>query len=447
LWGQQTFKVSKSQYINREGMFAGSACPDTDSPSSKEGPWCSTTSQANCAIPSTVSPSESPSTKPSTSPSVLPSTSPSESPSTKPSTSPSESPSAKPSTSPSESPSTLDSTDVWRILFTGLDANFTAISDTELLLKYDIGKNPTSNGSAAGRYKTKLYEKDCSTEVSTSGAGPLLFNLTDNGRIIKSPANNTFDEIKLLYNVNKTAIASSSVWNSTAKEIEVCQVIQLIEDSAMLGKMVIVEAKRVVSIEFDLDVNISLGVGMGEGTVDLASGYTSVDDYVTAYKCNENFDQDDTPLVPNEMLSVCIESNSTDVEIKEIETMTLTQVGASNLPIIVNSTISSPQITGNTVVSSIKQVVFTRVPINLFTFANDQSIDVEGKVVMQLDGSSARRLQANSGTGGTEAAAFAVRVTLQPKAALVDGVELHSSASIASRAFISLGVTLALTAW
>jgi len=122
-------------------------------------------------------------------------------------------------------------------------------------------------------------------------------------------------------------------------------------------------------------------------------------------------------------------------------------VGVLNLPIIVNSIISSPQITGNTIVSSIKQVVSTRVPINVFNFANDQSIDIEGKVVMQLDGSSARRLQANSGTEGGKAASFDVRVTLQPKAALVDGVELHSSASIASRAFISLGVALALVAW
>ena len=122
-------------------------------------------------------------------------------------------------------------------------------------------------------------------------------------------------------------------------------------------------------------------------------------------------------------------------------------MGVLNLPIIVNSIISSPQITGNTIVSSIKQVVSTRVPINVFNFANDQSIDVEGKVVMQLDGSSARRLQANSGTEGAKAAAFSVRVTLQPKAALVDGVELHSSASIASRAFISLGVVLVLVAW
>ena len=210
---------------------------------------------------------------------------------------------------------------MWQIVFAGLNANFAANSETELSLKYDIGRNPSSNGSATGRYKTKLYEKNYITELTTSGAGPLLFNLTDNGRIIKSPTNDTFDEINLLYNVNKAMIAMSSVWNSTAKEIEVCQEIQLIEYSANLGEMVIFEAKRIVSIEFNLDVNISLGVDLGEGTVELASGTTGVDDYVTAYKCNENFDQDDSPLKPNEKLLVCIESNSTDVEIKEIETM------------------------------------------------------------------------------------------------------------------------------
>ena len=97
--------------------------------------------------------------------------------------------------------------------------------------------------------------------------------------------------------------------------------------------------------------------------------------------------------------------------------------------------------------SPIKQVVSTRVPINVFTFTNDQYIDVEGNVVMQLDGSSARRLQANSETGGAKTTAFDVKVTLLPRAAPVDGVELRSSASIASRAFISLGVALALAGW
>ena len=54
--------------------------------------------------------------------------------------------------------------------------------------------------------------------------------------------------------------------------------------------MVIVEAKRVVSIKFNLDMNILLGVDLGEGTVELASGTTSVNDYITAYNCNKDLD-------------------------------------------------------------------------------------------------------------------------------------------------------------
>ena len=122
---------------------------------------------------------------------------------------------------PEAAPMDPGSTDVWQIVFAGLDANLTTSSDTELSPKFDIGKNPTSKGSAASRYKTKLHDKDCITELSTSGAGPFLFNLTDNRRIAKSLANDTFDEIRLMYNVNKTLIAVRSVWSSTAKEIEV----------------------------------------------------------------------------------------------------------------------------------------------------------------------------------------------------------------------------------
>merc|ERR1719491_1266872 len=426
-WGQN-YNI-KNNYLE---MFSGSGCP-SQSALSSESPWCSTTSQDTCGMPST-SPSKSPSAKPSTSPSAHPSTSPSESPST------------KPSTSSRKSPSIPGSMDMWQIILTSLEANFTANSETELLLKYDIGKDATSDGSAVLLYRTKLYQKDCITELPTSGAGPLLFNLTDNGRITKSPANDTFDELRLMYNVNKTLIASSPVWNSTANKIEVCQEVHLIEDSAILGQMSVVKDQRDVVIEFNLDVNISLGVGLGEVTSVLASTATGVDDYITAYKCDDNFDQDDSPLVPNEILSVCIESNSIDVEINEIKTMTLIQ-GATNLPIILNSLMSSPRITGNTIVSPIKQVVSTLVPFNLITFAKGQSMAVEGKVVMQLVESSARRLQNNFGTGSVKAAAFAVDVILQPKAALADGVELHSSASMASRAFILLGVALAFVVW
>ena len=148
-----------------------------------------------------------------------------------------------------------------------------------------------------------------------------FFNLTDNGRINKSPANSTFDAIVLMYNMNKTMIASNSVWNSTTKETNICQEVQLIDKSAALGELVIVEDKQVVTIKFDLSANFTLDVDLQEGALTSASGATGVDDYVTAYKCNENFVADASPLVPNGELFVCINSSSTDVEIREIETM------------------------------------------------------------------------------------------------------------------------------
>ena len=225
-----------------------------------------------------------------------------------------------PSTTTTLPPPPTTTEDVWQIVFTGLDANFTATSRTELSLKFDIGRNPTSNGSTAGRYNTMLYEKDCATEIATSGTGPLLFSLTDNGRISKSPANPTFDAIDLLYDVNKTMIAASSVWNSTTNEIEICQEVQLIEQSSTL-EMVIVEDKRVITINFDLSASFDLGVDLEEAALTSANTTTDVQDYVTAYKCDDSFAEDNSLLVANDELFVCIESSSDDVEIGDIQTM------------------------------------------------------------------------------------------------------------------------------
>ena len=190
-----------------------------------------------------------------------------------------------------------------------------------MTLRYDIGKNPPSDGSTTGRYKTILYEKDCTTEINTSGSGPLLFSLTDNGRITKSPADPIFDSVDLLYDVNKTMIATSSVWNATTDEVELCQVVQLIEQSSTLGEMVIQEDERIVTIKFDLTADFDVNIDLDEAALTSANGTTDVGDYISAFKCDENFEQDGSPLVANDELYICIESSSTDIEISEIETM------------------------------------------------------------------------------------------------------------------------------
>jgi len=352
---------------------------------------------------------------------------------------------AAPSKSPTNNPT--ESKDVWQISFTGVDANFTATSATELSLQFDIGKNPPSDNSTTGRYNTTLYEKDCTTELATSGPGPLLFTLTDNGRIPKTPANFTFDAIELLYNVNKTMIATSSVWNSTTNEIEICQVVQLIEQSSTY-EMVIIEEKRVITINFDLSVSFDLEVELEEGAITSANTTTNVQDYVAAYKCDANYAEDNSPLIANNELFVCIESSSVDVEIGDIQTMTIKQ-GATDLPVIASVAVAYTEITEKIFVSAIKQVVMTRVPSNIISFAPGQVIDIDGSVTMQLVGSSGRMLQTASNTGGTEAAtaSFDIKVALQPEATREDVLALNSATSFASKTCVAFGVVLALAVW
>eukprot|EP00584_Thalassiosira_punctigera_P004481 CAMPEP_0172537550 /NCGR_PEP_ID=MMETSP1067-20121228/9126_1 /TAXON_ID=265564 ORGANISM="Thalassiosira punctigera, Strain Tpunct2005C2" /NCGR_SAMPLE_ID=MMETSP1067 /ASSEMBLY_ACC=CAM_ASM_000444 /LENGTH=747 /DNA_ID=CAMNT_0013322875 /DNA_START=146 /DNA_END=2386 /DNA_ORIENTATION=+ len=345
------------------------------------------------------------------------------------------------------------SEDLFQIIFTGLDANFTSSSDTELSLTYDIGKNPPSDGSATGRYKTALYEKDCTTKITTNGAGPLLFSLTDNGRITKSPPSSTFDAIKLFYDANKTLIAESAVWNATTNKIEICQVVQQIEKSPTLGEMVIEEDKRVVTIDFDLSASFDVSVDLEEAALTSANTTAGVQDYVNAYKCDGNFDEDNSPLVANDELYVCIESSSADVEISEVETMTIKQSDAADLPVIVSSIIQYPAISEETVVSPTKQAIMTRVPSNIYDFSLGNVIDIEGLVIMQLVGSTRRMLQVDAFDGGSAAenaaASFDVNVALQLEATPKDATMLNSAAtSFASKLLVPPWIMiLALAVW
>eukprot|EP00584_Thalassiosira_punctigera_P024712 CAMPEP_0172554436 /NCGR_PEP_ID=MMETSP1067-20121228/54526_1 /TAXON_ID=265564 ORGANISM="Thalassiosira punctigera, Strain Tpunct2005C2" /NCGR_SAMPLE_ID=MMETSP1067 /ASSEMBLY_ACC=CAM_ASM_000444 /LENGTH=782 /DNA_ID=CAMNT_0013342805 /DNA_START=118 /DNA_END=2466 /DNA_ORIENTATION=+ len=341
--------------------------------------------------------------------------------------------------------------DVWQIVFTGLDANFTSTSDTELVLQYDIGKNPPSGNSTTGRYKTTLYENDCATEISTSGGGPLLFSLTDNGRIAKSPTNTTFDAIDLMYDVNKTLIAASPVWNSATNEIEICQVVQLIEQSSSLGELVIIEDKRVVTIDFDLSANFEVDTNLEKAALTSANRTAGVEDYVTAYKCDDNFVQDASTLVANDELYICIESSSADVEIYEVQNMIIKQAGIDDFTVITDSIIALPALTEETIVSPIKQVVMTRLPSNIIDFALGNTIAIEGMVVMQLAGSNGRMLQVDTITGGgggpeVAAASFDINVALQPDTTLDEASILNSAASFASKTCAAFGAFILVSA-
>ena len=120
-----------------------------------------------------------------------------------------------------------------------------------------------------------------------------------------------------------------------------------------------------------------------------------------------------------------------------------------DLSVIASIAVAYPAITEKTVVSAIKQVVMTRVPSNVISFAPGKVINIDGSVTMQLVGSSGRMLQTAPNTGGTEAVttSFDIKVALQPEATPKDVLALNSATSVASKTFVAFGMILALAVW
>ena len=188
-------------------------------------------------------------------------------------------------------------------------ADFGVNSDEEVAIIYAI--------SVAREYESEIFEKDCETSITDIAV--TLMNATR-----RVDRNEFHNELILVYDFNKTAIASSRIWNATTSEIEVCQVVRLfIPASGSNKKMVIEEDERVISIAFDLSAGFQLDNNLGPGTIEQGTGSTDVDSYVEACKCDsaQSFTCDTSPLVPNNELVVCIKSVSPDVEINFLDSM------------------------------------------------------------------------------------------------------------------------------
>ena len=123
-------------------------------------------------------------------------------------------------------------------------------------------------------------------------------------------------------------------------------------------------------------------------------------------------------------------------------------VNPVKLSAIVNSSVQYSAITEETAVSTILHVVLTRVPTNIFSFANGQGIDIVGSVTMRLIGSvgSGRMLQEDIATAdGTEVAiSFDVKVALQPEAT-PEGATMNSAKRIAGKGFAIIIMTVGTT--
>jgi len=325
----------------------------------------------------------------------------------------------------------------WSIVFHNMTADFIADSDKELVMIYQISRGRT--------FKHTLYAGGCANLTTITGlAAGIDYNVT-NGTTMGQGG---MDTLQLDYSFNKAKIASSNIWDSSSDNIELCQVVELIEQSTDLGEMIIVSDKRNVTIDFNLTASFNLDIDLKEAALTSANTSTSVQDYLTAYQCNESFENDTSPLVANGQLFVCIKSSSTDVEIERIDSMTIKQgtVDPVRLPVIVNSLVQYSAITEVTAVSTILHVVLTRVPTNVFSFADDQGINIVGSLTTRLIGSvgSGRMLQEDiASADGTEVAiSFDVKVALQPEPEVV---MMNSAKRIAGKGFAIMIMTVGIT--
>jgi hypothetical protein len=197
-------------------------------------------------------------------------------------------------TSPTKKP-----TGIWNISYRNMTANFTASSSHELMFEYDI--------SATRDYEVEaLLKKDCVSSITD-----IEISLVDEERASKESGTDT---LTLWYDVDKTAIASSSIWNSSSNTLELCQIVRLVDNG-----MTIFEDKHIATINFDLTADFSFDntlTNAAAGTDNAPA--TNVGDYVEACKCTEAFECNSLPLQQNQELHLCVYSSANEVGIASI---------------------------------------------------------------------------------------------------------------------------------
>jgi len=199
-----------------------------------------------------------------------------------------------------------------------VDFNVSApASDEDLLLTYEIGKDR--------KHKSSLYAGPC----TDGGRGmPTIMSagvITKKEDVTMASANSHKTTLVLGYDVNKSLIATSNIWNDTTSQIKVCQILQLVEKDSQMEDLVIIEDIRDVTIGINSFLNFSLVVDLVGAIVYAENQTASLANFIHAYICSgddtmKGVDKD-FELEPNENLHVCFMSKSIDVEISKVTSM------------------------------------------------------------------------------------------------------------------------------
>ena len=134
-----------------------------------------------------------------------------------------------------------------------------------------------------------------------------------------------------------------------------------------------------------------------------SSGQANVDSYVSACKCDdlESFTCNNTPLTPNSVLYVCIQSMDADVEIAFLNRLELFQadnLGNETLLIVDGLFIQNDEISSFTAKNATAVGVATVVPSRFFSYNGISTATVSGIVQVKLVGPTRRRLVISANT-------------------------------------------------
>ena len=173
--------------------------------------------------------------------------------------------------------------------------------------------------------------------------------------------------------------------------------------SASLPLSQYIFSKRVIDIFFDFTVDFQAteDVSMQTASMTSGSGQANVDSYVSACKCDdlESFTCNNTPLAPNSILNVCIQSMDSDVEISFLSQLEMIQsniLGDETLLIVDGLVVQNNEISSLTIVNETHVGVSTVVPSRFFSYSGLSTATVSGIVQVKLVGPNRRLIEIGS---------------------------------------------------
>lgn len=121
------------------------------------------------------------------------------------------------------------------------------------------------------------------------------------------------------------------------------------------------------------------------------SGTATIDSYVTACKCNEldSFTCSNTPLTPNGILNICIQSTDSDVELAALAHLEMFQensLGNQTLNIVSGFTVQNSDISSLLIKNATAIGVASVVPTRFFSYNGISYATISGVVYTKLVG-------------------------------------------------------------